>query len=516
MNAIVNYLLEANILLVLFMFVYWIGLRHETQFVFKRAYLLSALVGSLSFPLFHFKAPTSTQVIPSISRLIPTYWLPEITISENSSVMSAKVNTSISIWTMAEWTYLFALIVLTILFLYRIISIAKLFATSITYRWRNYIVSETDQEKPTFSFFNFIFIGQANQLTKTEKEEILIHESIHVKKMHSLDILLVNVVGIVCWFNPITKIYKKELVQLHEFEADARSVENKDVDTYCGLLAKVALQSVDYPLANHFNNSLTLKRISMMKTMKRKIQNWKVATMVAIIPVFFFVVACQDQVKEKVEKLSVNPESLPQEVKDELKALEPYYFDLKVIVADEEGKKTMNELGFENAETDKRFSHLSVILTGDGISYSIIGKTKQLKKNESEVFDIVDQLPTPMGGLANFYKNISHTLLYPTQAREKGIEGKVYIQFVIQTNGEMSDFKVIKGIDDAVDTEALRALMQIDTRWRPAIAKGEIVKMKMTIPIVFKLNGSDNEDKASIIKKSVTDELVAVGNGSVN
>ena len=512
MNAIINYLLEANVGLFLFMFVYWAMLRNETQFTFKRSYLLFALLGSLIFPLFQFNFIDSTQVIPSIGKLIPTYWLPEIIINGNGSVVTTKASTSLSVWTMTEWVYLFVLIALTALFLYRIISIIKLFTTSLNYRWQNYFVSESNETKPTFSFFHYIFIGQAHQFNQKEKEEILLHESVHIQKLHSLDILLVNIVGIVCWFNPLVRIYKKTLVQLHEFEADARSVENKDVDMYCGLLAKVALQSAEFPLVNHFNNSLTIKRIQMMKTMKHKIQNWKVAALMAIVPLFFFIVACQDQFKDKAEKLSINTESVPQQVKDELKSLEPYYYDLKVVEANEEGKKMLDELGFENTETDKKFSHLSLILADDGVSYAIIGKTKSLKKNESKVFDQVDEMATPIFGLNNLYKDISHTLLYPKQAREMGIEGKVFIEFVIQTNGEMSDFKVVKGIDDAVDTEALRALMQINTRWRPAIHQGEIVKMKMTLPIAFKLNGSEKKEEASKTKQPVMDELVAVGN----
>jgi TonB family protein len=373
-------------------------------------------------------------------------------------------------------------------------------------------LAKSNETKPTFSFFHYIFIGQANLFNQKEKEEILFHESVHIQNLHSLDILLANMVGIICWFNPVVKIYKKTLVQLHEFEADARSVENKDVDTYCGLLAKAALQSAEFPLANHFNSSLTIKRIQMMKTMKRKIRNWKVATLMAIVPLFFFVVACQDQFKEKVEKISIQSESLSQEVKDELKSLEKYYNDLKVLEVNEENKNVLDELGYYNGKPAKDFL---IVLSGtgvkDGTGYVVIGKANPLKKNESKVFDQVDEIATPIFGLDNLYKNISYTLLYPKQAREKGIEGKVYIEFVIQTNGEMSDFKVAKGIDDAVDTEALRALMQIDTKWRPAIHQGEIVKMKMTLPILFKLNGSEKKEEASIIKKPTMDELVAVG-----
>ncbi len=510
MNAMINYLLEVNVGLLLFMFVYCAVLRNETQFAFKRAYLLFALLGSLIFPLFHFNVTTSTQVIPSIGKLISTYWLPEIIINGNGSVVTTKASTSLSIWTVTEWVYLFALIVLTVLFLYRIISIAKLFTTSLTYRWRNYVVSETDEAKPTFSFFHFILIGQANQLDKKEKEEILIHESIHVQKLHSLDILLVNVVGIVCWFNPIVKVYKKSLVQLHEFEADARTVENKDVDTYCGLLAKVALQSADFPLANHFNNSLTLKRINMMKTMKRKIQNWKVAALVAIVPFCFLVIACQEQLKTE-EKVAINSELLPQYIKDEVSSLEKYYTDVKVLEINEENKKVLEELGYYNGKPAKDLLILSGGIIKDKFSYTIIGKAKLFTKNESKVFDVVDEVATPVFGMESLYKNVAHTLLYPEEARKKGIEGKVFIEFVIQTNGEMTDFKVLKGLDDSVDTEALRALMQIGVKWRPAIHQGEIVTMKMVLPIVFKLDGSENKEKASTIKEPVLEELVAVG-----
>lgn len=512
MNATINYLMEVNIGLLLFMFVYWAILRNENQFSLKRAYLLLAMLGSLIFPLLHLDISESNHLIPSFGNLVPNYWLPEVIINGNGSTAPTTVSSSLSIWSITELIYLIAVLFFTSLFLYRLIVLVRLFASNPIYRWQKYFVSESNEQKPTFSFFHYIFIGHANQFNKTEKEEILFHESIHIQKLHSLDILLVNIVGIICWFNPIMKAYKQTLVQLHEFEADARSVENKDVDMYCGLLAKAALQSAEFPLANHFNNSLTLKRIQMMKTMKNKIKNWKLATLVAMVPLFFFLVACQDQFKEKVEKLSINSESLPQQLKDELKSLEPYYYDLRALDVNEENKIILDELGYYNGKPTNDFRIISsATATKDRSGYIIIGRSKRLKKNESKVFDEVDEMATPIFGLDNLYKNIAHTLIYPKEAREKGIEGKVFIEFVIQTTGEMSDFKVAKGIDDSVDTEALRALMQINTKWRPAIHKGEIVKMKMRIPIVFKLEGSSKTEETSTKSQSQMDELVAVG-----
>ena len=403
MNAMINYLLEANAGLLLFLFVYWAVLRNETQFSFKRAYLLLAMLSSLIFPLLHFNTFTSKQLIPSIGNLMPTYWLPEMVIHGDGSTALPTVSSSLSAWAIAEWVYLTVLLFLLIVFLYRLTTIAKLFTVNPIYRWRNYFVSESNEPKPTFSFFHYIFIGQVDQFNQREKEEILLHESVHIQRLHSLDILFVNIVGIACWFNPLVSIYKKTLVQLHEFETDARSVENKDVDTYCGLLAKVALQSAEFPLANHFNNSLTIKRIQMMKTMKYEIQNWKVAALVAIVPLFFFAVACQEQLKEKVEEHSIHSESLPQQVKDELKSLEKYYTDLKVLEVNDENKKALDELGYYNGKPANDFL---IIVSGtgakDAVGYAIIGKPKSFKVNESKVFDLVDEMATPVFGMERY------------------------------------------------------------------------------------------------------------------
>ena len=500
MNATINYLLEVNVGLLLFMFVYWAGLRDETEFTFKRAYLLFALISSLTFPLFHFNVPASTQAIASIGQLIPTYWLPEIVINSNGSASTAKVSSGLSIWTVTEWVYLIAILFLVVLFFYRIISIVKLFTNSHTYRWRNYFVSETDEAKPTFSFFQLILIGQANQLDEKEKEEILIHESIHIKKWHSLDVLLVNMVGIVCWFNPIIRIYKKELVQLHEFEADARSVENKDVEMYCGLLAKVALQSADFPLANHFNNSLTLKRINMMKTMKHKIQNWKMAALMAIVPIFFFVAACQDQVTSQGESAE-NSSGATAEYKkafEEIRRLEKENPDKTyvLLVTDASGKQSISEL--ENA---RLIAKINTVADEQGHFFAIF------EKYPVDVFTIVEETATPKEGLTAFYEYVKNNLRYPAEARRKGVEGKVFVQFVINIDGSLSEFKVVKGIGSGCDEEAVRIIKE-SPAWNPGKQRGIPVKQRYTMPFLFRLSPQSSTSQIGEIQSN--DETMSV------
>ena len=157
-------------------------------------------------------------------------------------------------------------------------------------------VVESNGDNHTFSFFRYIFLGQPENLTADEKVKIIQHETIHARRFHSFDLLLINVVGIFFWFNPVLKFYKKIFIQLHEFEADARAVDNRDTNVYCSLLAKVALESADFPLANHFNSSLTIKRIVMIRSIKQKMKTWKMIIATGVIPIVFFVVGCQDQV----------------------------------------------------------------------------------------------------------------------------------------------------------------------------------------------------------------------------
>ena len=100
---------------------------------------------------------------------------------------------------------------------------------------------------------------------------------------------------------------------------------------------------------------------------------------------------------------------------------------------------------------------------------------------------IVEEQPTPKGGYAAFYKFLSKNLKYPKQARKIGIEGKVFMQFVIDKDGSITDAQVIKGIEYGCDVEALRVINK-HPKWNAGKQRGRAVKVRMVVPIVFKLN----------------------------
>ena len=94
--------------------------------------------------------------------------------------------------------------------------------------------------------------------------------------------------------------------------------------------------------------------------------------------------------------------------------------------------------------------------------------------------------PQPVGGIQNFYKELSEKIKYPNPARRMNIEGKVLVEFVVNKKGEPCQFKIIKGIGAGCDEEAMRVIAL--SKWEPGKQRGIPVRVKMTMPIYFKLN----------------------------
>ena len=305
MNASLNYFLEANIGLILFLGTYALVLKNETDFKLQRLFLLAGILISLTFPLLHLQFDGAT--LPSLSQIIPEYWLPELVIAADGvrRISSATLSPATQgVWFYLQFIYVAGVIVFLIRFIIWVFQLLKLWHNGKPMRIGSLQIVESAHPVPTFSFFNIIVLGESDTLSPLDKQRILKHEATHVQQLHSFDILLINILSIFFWFNPLLRQYKKYFVQIHEFEADARAVEDRDVHEYCSLLAKVALESAGFKLANHFNNSLTLKRIQMMKTIKQKIKPWKKLALASVIPLTFAIVSCQDQITQEVSAIA--------------------------------------------------------------------------------------------------------------------------------------------------------------------------------------------------------------------
>jgi TonB family protein len=521
MNGYINYLLEANFGLLLFLVLYILLLNRETDFSFKRKYLLVSLTVSVLFPL--LKIGDEQGAIPSISQLIPTYWLPEIVVTDGLPRASAEA-TPLNFWLILFWVYVAGMVFFALRLivqgwqLVRYIRRAKVYPKSGKYR-----VVELQEAFPSFSFFHHIFIGHAGELTAEDKALIIRHESVHANHFHSVDVLLLEGLRIVFWFNPLLLLYKKMFINLHEYQADAEAVEDHDVNQYCNLLAKVALMSADFKLANHFNHSLTLKRIIMMKSIKKKMRVWKIAAVALIMAGFFFTVACQDQVISEatdIAKLSTVALDIPEEVQRTFDKMQKEKPNAKFIVIElddtgqaklESLKPVMNDL---RQNGDKTIASMNVITPtakpSEPVRTFVIVEYKNELQGVSEnskngdVYTIVEESASPVGGYESVAKLIGANLQYPSEARMKGIEGTVFVMFVVNQDGSLSDFEIKKGVDPVIDKAALEVVQMLPA-WNPGKQNGKTVRQQFVLPVAFLLGPGKPKETSQI--KSIDQPL---------
>ena len=112
---------------------------------------------------------------------------------------------------------------------------------------------------------------------------------------------------------------------------------------------------------------------------------------------------------------------------------------------------------------------------------------QQSQDSERTIYTEVDVLPEPQGGMSVFYQELGKNLLYPKQAKELGVEGKVHLQFVVETDGSITNLKVVKGIGAGCDAAALEAMSK-SQKWNPGKKGGKNVAVQIMLPVMFKLS----------------------------
>lgn len=137
--------------------------------------------------------------------------------------------------------------------------------------------------------------------------------------------------------------------------------------------------------------------------------------------------------------------------------------------------------------------------------FALNTSAQESKKND-DVFFIVENMPVYPGGDEQIRKDISNLVEYPKYAQENGIQGKVYVTFIVNAEGKISASKIARGVDSALDQEALRVVNALDKTWKPGTQKGKAVKVSYTIPINFALGGGKTiETKKATVAKNKGD-----------
>ena len=116
-------------------------------------------------------------------------------------------------------------------------------------------------------------------------------------------------------------------------------------------------------------------------------------------------------------------------------------------------------------------------------------KTKQvIEQSESDkVFEVVDEMPSFPGGQGAMYDFMEKNIKYPKVAEDNGIQGRVILTLIVKKDGSLSDVRVAKSVDPALDKEAVR-LVESMPKWNPGIEKGQYVNVKFTLPVTFRIH----------------------------
>ncbi|GLU44038.1 M56 family metallopeptidase [Allomuricauda sp. NBRC 101325] len=262
MEAIFIYLLKSAAILGCFLAVYLLFLKRDTLFAQNRLFLLSGLILSLLFPLIKIKR----TVLREKPEFLEAVNMNAVTATEPLNSIWSTENIVLSVYLIITTFFL-------IRFVFRLIQIKSLANDAVIWRESTFLHIETQKKINPFSFFNYIFYNP-RIFASDELKTILDHEKVHAKQLHSLDILFLEVLKIVFWFNPLLWLYKTAVQQNLEYLADhfaMQSAPNKKAYQY--LMLKQAVEQPGYQLTNSFYNSLIKKRIVMLNQNQSKKSN---------------------------------------------------------------------------------------------------------------------------------------------------------------------------------------------------------------------------------------------------
>ena len=538
-----TYELKVAVLIAVF-YIFWrLLVANETWHRLNRIVLLSTAVASFVLPLCVITIHQTVEVMPTVADALP---LPTDEMAMPMQSVSTKTN--------AETEQPFNwLLPLTIIYIIGVVVVLSRMLLSL---WRLHRMRAESDIHPLadgrqiavcekistpFSWWNTVFMNH-NDYEKGVPA-LLTHELGHLRLHHSADVLLVELLTALQWFNPAMWMLRADLRTIHEYEADQQVLSHgfNDIQYLQLLIRKAAVQS-GYSLANGISNSALKKRVTMI--MKPKSNRNSMLKLLALVPIVGITLALNantvtDYVNDEPQKQQptkkgnksgiIKTGSQPQNevvvvektsAKSELADDKP--FIAKGFVYDSDEDKSTPIVGAvilvdgtkKGTVTDREGKFQIEVSMGDKITASYVGyesKTIGVSKVYSEssksgeyyiglhkesesvdpekVYDVVEEMPEFPGGPAALYETLVKSIQYPEEARIKGAQGRAIVTFVVEKDGSISNARMVKSVDPSLDAEALRVVNSMP-KWNPGKQNGEPVRVKYTTPVRFSLDAT--------------------------
>ena len=459
MTTFLIYSLQTIVLQVLFLAVFEILFKKETFFKANRFYLLGSLILSLLLPLIQIP-------VEAVVHEQAFYQLKEIVITKNVSEIYLK--NGLENYSSVFMFYLIGVAFFSALFIFKV---GKLLTYIMSAKKSNQnkgniiLVSNSNQ---AFSFFNKVFIGADNQ----NIDVILKHELVHAKQLHSLDILFMELLKIIFWFNPILYLYHNRIVALHEFEADFKSADS-DRKKYFEVLLCEVLNCNSISFTNNFyNQSLIKKRIVMLQKSKSKkhgVVKYLLAIPVIVLSMTLFstTVVAQEtkKLEQKVEKV-VEKKANPKKTETQTAP------NSKVVPVYDKEKSQIVELSEVRSAEE----------VAKQIPFAVVEEVPMFKGCEgvdkSAQFDCFQKEMT---------NHIKLHFTYPKEAMENNIQGRVQVEYLIDEIGNVEVYRV-KGPENAQPLEEeARRIIKLLPQFTPGKQSGKAIAVRHVVPITFRM-----------------------------
>ncbi|MDA3943162.1 MAG: M56 family metallopeptidase [Bacteroidetes bacterium] len=312
------------------------------------------------------------------------------------------------------------------LFAVRLVYIFWMIRSNQREKYNEMVLVQLNTDRAPFSFFYWLFVS--DKLQQDERfDAVLAHEKAHANRWHSLDVLVFEILQSVFWYHPAWYYLRHEIKSMHEFEADKLALLHISKPNYQKTLLELTAMGGMVLLTNPFNVSLIKKRLLMMNRIngKQPARNW--LKILLLLPFLVAVIAIQscNFATDNIEEVKLEEDKTP--------------------------------------------------------------AFKQEQTPGEEVFTQVEVMPEYPGGPTVMMNFLADNINYPEQARRDSIQGRVFVNFVIEKDGTVSNVTILRGIGGGCDEEAKR-VVKLMPKWTPGYQRGQAVRVSFNLPIKFMLN----------------------------
>lgn len=461
-----TYVFKAILASCLFIGFYYLFLEKEKTFKFNRFYLLSSLVLSLVLPLISIEVPQ--EVVLSQPEMINAP-------IQNIQKPISKVENPIQWQTIILVLYILVCAFLLLKLIAGIVKVKSLKGKIIVYQ--DIKTKILDKDISPFSFLNTIYIGKNYYINGEINKDIFLHEKEHVKSKHSFDLVFVELCKAILWLNPAVYLYKKALVDNHEFSADQSVIStSKDLKKYQYLILEEVESHQKFNFSNHFYFNNTKKRIIMMTKRKNPLSKWKNTLYIPLLAAVAFFT---------VQRISAN------------NTIATTPTESSKIVKFEEEKKLIEETLTKPAENilEKNIDpDLATTIKTDTVKPPKPEKAIKAEKPSSppapphDIARDVDKPAEYPAGISQFRKEFMTAFDNSKVDVKKGENTliKAEVLFNIYENGEVENVRAV-GDHPAFNEETIRAVEKINknVNWIPAQKDGKNVKSAYKFPIMI-------------------------------